>query len=62
MTLDGLMFDHSLFSLFVDVFVRAKAYFLPHIFGVVVMHEVVKRGVFDFIVKRLTKNLMVLYE
>ena len=48
MALDGLMFDTSLFSSFsvMVVFVRAKASVRPQISDVVVIHVVVKGGVF----------------
>ena len=48
MTLDGLMFDHVrsfLFAITVGC-VRAKASVCPHISDDVVMHVVVKGGVF----------------
>ena len=58
--LDGLMFDNSLFSPFLDVFLRAKASVRPRIFDLVVMYELVKGDAFGFIVKRRTKDFMVL--
>ena len=63
MTLDGLVFDNSFFSPFLVTvgFVRAKVSVLPHISDDVVMHEVVKWGVFEFIGHRCMKNWMVLY-
>ena len=47
--LDGIMFDNSLFWPFVYGFVRSKASVRPNIFDVVLLHEVVKGGVFEFI-------------
>ena len=49
--LDGIMFDHFLFSPFsITVgFVRAKVSVRPHIFDGVVILEVVRGGVFEFI-------------
>ena len=51
MTLDGLMFDNLLFYPFVVTvkFVRAKDSVLPCIFDDVVIHEVVKGDVFEFV-------------
>ena len=51
MTLDGIMFDTLLFSSFSVIveFVRAKASVRPQISDVVVIHVVVKGGVFEFI-------------
>ena len=64
MTLDGLMFDNLLFSPFAVMVgsLRDKAYGIPHIFDDVVMHEVVKGGVFNFIGLGHKKNWMGLYE
>ena len=60
-TLDGLMFDHLLFSLFVVmvICVRSKASVRPHIFHDIVMHEVVKEDIFEFIVLGRRKNWVV---
>ena len=44
---DRIMFDNLFFSPFVVGFVRAKASISPHISDVVVMHVVVKVGVFS---------------
>ena len=55
-----LMFHNLFFSPFVVGFVRAKASVRPHILDVVVMYDVVKGGVFEFIGRRFTKNCMVL--
>ena len=51
MTLDGIMFDHFFFSPFTVTvgFFRAKASVRPHIFDDVVMNEVVKGEVLEFI-------------
>ena len=48
MTLDGLMFDHSLFFPFAVTvgFIRAKASVRPHISGVIIIHLLVKGDVF----------------
>ena len=56
--LDSLMFDKFLSSLFVVVvvFVSAKASICSHIFDGVVMHEIVKGGVFEFIGLGRTKK------
>ena len=62
MKLDGIMFDHSIFSPFVVGFVRAEAFFRPHISDMVVMHVLVKGEIFDFIRCRCAKNWMVLCE
>ena len=58
------MLDKSLFSPFLVkvVFLRAKAYFLPRIFDDVLIHKVVKGGVFYLIGHTCTKNWMVLHE
>ena len=56
------MFDHLLFSPFVDGIVRAKAYVCPRIFDVVLMRVVVKGGVFEFIGHIRTNNWMMLCE
>ena len=58
----GLMFDNLIFSPFVVRFVRSKVPVLPRISDVVVMHEVVKGGICDFIIHICTKNWMVLCE
>ena len=60
MILDGLMFDNSFFSPFVDVFLRGKVSVRPRIFDLVVMHELFKGDAFGFIGKRRTKDCMVL--
>ena len=60
MILDGLMFDNIFISPFLDRIVRAKASVRPHLFDVVLMHVVVKGGVFQFIRRIRTKNLNVL--
>ena len=62
MTLNGIIFDNSLFSPFVVGFVRSKASILTQIFYVVVINEVVKGGVIDLIGRRHTKNWMILCE
>ena len=62
MTLDGLIFDHSTFSPFVVEFLRAKASVRPHISDVVLMHELVKGNVFEFIGRKLMKKWKVLCE
>ena len=63
-TLDGLMFDIFFCSLFLVTvgFVRTKVYVRPHIFDDVVMHEVVKGGIFKFIGRICTNNCMVFCE
>ena len=61
-TLDGIMFDNFFFSPFLEVIVRVKAYVLPQIFDVVLMHVVVKGGVFQFIGCRHMNNWMALCE
>ena len=63
-TLDGIMFDNSLFFPFPATvgFVRAKAYVRPCIFDDVIMHEVFKGGVFQFIGVGRTKYGIVLCE
>ena len=60
MTLNELMFDDLIFSPFVVVFVRSKAYVRPHISDVVIMYVLVKGDVFKFIVRIRTKKWMVL--
>ena len=49
MKLYGLVFGNFFFSPLLDGIVRAKGYVCPFIFDVVVMYEVVKGGVFEFI-------------
>ena len=58
------MFDNYLFYPFAVTveFVKSKESIHPRISDVVAMRVLVKVGVFDFIVKRLPKNLMVLCE
>ena len=46
MALDGLMFDHSLFSPFAVLFAKAKASVRSQISDFLIVHEVVKGGVF----------------
>ena len=62
MTLDGLMFDHVRSSpvLVMELCVRVKASVCPRISDDVVMHVVVKGGVFEFIGLVVTKNGVVL--
>ena len=58
------MYDHLLFYIFAVMvgFVRAKASICPCIFDDVVIHEVVKGGVFELIGRGRMKNWMVLCE
>ena len=60
--LDGIVFDKFRFFPFsVTVgFVRAKAYFQPHISYDVMIREVVKGGAFEFIGRGHTKNWIML--
>ena len=62
MTSDGPVFDNFLFSPFLAVFVRAKVYVHPHVFYLVLMNEVFKGGVFEFIGNRFTNKWMLLCE
>ena len=64
MTLDGIMFDKFFFSPFVIrvAFVMAKASVHPNMIDNVIMHEVVKGDVFEFIGIGSTKNWVVLCE
>ena len=62
MTLDGIMFDKFFFSPFVIrvAFVMAKASVHPNMIDNVIMHEVVKGDVFEYIGRRRTNKWMVL--
>ena len=60
MALDRLMFDHLLFSPFVVWFVRANVYVRPRISDVVVIQEVLKGDIFEFIGRIHTKKWIVL--
>ena len=62
MMLDGFMFDYFFFSPFVVTvgFVRTNASVRPRIFYDIIMHEVVKGGVFYFILIGRTNNYIVL--
>ena len=62
MTLEGLMFDNSFLSPFVDGIVRSKASVRLRIFDVIVMRVLFKGGVLEFIGRRHTNNSMVLCE
>ena len=63
-TLDGLFFDHFLFSPFSVIVgsVRAKEYIRPHKFDDVVRHVVVKGDLFELMGCGCTKNCIVLCE
>ena len=56
--LDRFMFDHLLLSpsLVMVRFVRAKAYVCPYVFDGVVMHKLVKRDIFLFVIIGRTNN------
>ena len=60
----GVMFDHVRYFPFVVLVgcVRSKAYDLPLISNGVAMYVLVKGDVFEFIVRGLTKNSIVLCE
>ena len=64
MKLDGIMFDHFIFSLFSFKVrcVRSKVYVHTRKYYDVVMNIVAKGGVFEFIGLRRTKNGIVLFE
>ena len=62
--LDGLMVDcvNCIPFAVMAVCVRNKVYFLPHISDGVVMHAIVKGGIFEFICCVHTKNGIVFCE
>ena len=62
MTLDGLMFDTFALLPICGRNCEVKAYVCPRIFDVVIMRVVFKGGVFEFIGRKRTKNLMMLCE